>query len=245
MKRFFKLNIISIIILIGYAELPAQSFGFGCLGLSGFYAGFSNESYDASGINAFMTGQFQTGQIPAQIKFEKGTGYRIGANFVRAQFDQFFISAKGYYQFLKEEHTTSELSGTSIVNSSHKLSLNHWGVGIDLGVKLFWILDWKAVEGNINFYDGNFTSEYSKDNIPQSSSKYNSDKIQIGYFAGTGLVLHIVPDYISLEGTAGYHFNKLDIFRSTDAFGNEIDIKNAVSKGGFGLTVQLNVGFPL
>jgi hypothetical protein len=245
MKLFLKLNILFLLLMPIRNITSAQSFGFGCLGLSGFFAGISHENYDASGINAFLNTSLFPNKNPSEINFEKGTGYRIGANFVRAKFDKIFITAKGFYQFLKEEHSVTELSGNSVMNTNHKLSLNHWGVGIDIGVKLFWILDWKVVEGNINIYSGEFASEYSKDNIPQNSSKYTMDKLQIGYFAGSGLVLHLVPDYISLEGTAGYHFYKFDRFRSFDALGNESVISNSIPAGRLGVTVQLNVGFPL
>jgi hypothetical protein len=234
----------TLLFLTVSTALHAQTFGFGCLGLSGFYAGISQDRYDASGINDYLNVKLFSNQSAGAIKFEKGTGYRVGANIIRAKFDKVFISAKGYYQFLKEEHTTSALSGASILSSTHTLSLNHWGVGIDFGTNLFWILDWKVLEGNVTFYSGEFTSEYSKDNIVQSDEKYTLDKTKIGYYLGSGLVLHIVPDYISLEGTAGYNFIKLDNLNRTDSSGNELFIYNALPSGGLSVTIQLNVGFP-
>jgi hypothetical protein len=61
---------------------------------------------------------------------------------------------------------------------------------------------------------------------------------------GSGLVLHIIPDYISIEGTAGYNFMKLENLQRTDANGNIHLINNAIPAGGFSATIQLNVGFP-
>ncbi|MCX6167823.1 MAG: hypothetical protein NTX65_00665 [Ignavibacteriales bacterium] len=243
-SSFIKYFFGTLLLLTVSSTLNAQTFGFGCLGLSGFYAGISQESYNASGINDHLNVRLFNLQSGDAIKFEKGTGYRVGANFIRVKFDKVFISAKGYYQFLKEEHTTSVLSSGSNLTSTHTLSMNHWGVGIDFGVKLFWILDWKVVEGDVTFYNGDFTSEYSKDNIFQSDEKYNLDKTKVGYYLGSGLILHIIPDYISLEGTAGYNFLKLESMKRTDSLGNEIFINNAVPSGGFSATIQLNVGFP-
>ena len=244
MKTFLIKYFFGTLLLVTVSTTNAQTFGFGCLGLSGFYAGISQESYDASGVNNYLNVKLFSNQSAGAIKFEKGTGYRVGANFIRAKFDKVFISAKGFYQFLKEEHSTSELSVGSNLSSTHTLSLNHWGVGIDFGVNLFWIIDWKVLEGDVTFYSGDFTSDYLKDNVLQNEEKYSFDKTKVGYFLGSGLILHIVPDYISLEGTAGYNFLKLENLKRTDSFGNELFINNALPSGGFSATIQLNVGFP-
>lgn len=244
-KYFFA----AILFLFVSSNIQAQTFGFGCLGLSGFYAGISQESYDASGINDFVNPVRLTDNNSNQqsntIKFEKGTGYRIGANLFRAKFNKVFITAKGYYQFLKEEHSTTELSNGSTFSTNHKLSLNHWGVGVDFGVDLFWILDWKVIEGNVTFFNGDFTSEYSKDNVFINDTKCNLDKTQIGYYVGSGLILHLVPDYLSVEGTVGFSFIKIESLKRVDSLGNELFINNAIPGGGFSATIQLNVGFPL
>lgn len=245
---FSKYFFAAIFIILISSSIQAQTFGFGCLGLSGFYAGISRESYDASGINGFLNPIIlrsnNSNQSSNTIKFEKGTGYRIGANFFRAKFDKIFITAKGYYQFLKEEHSTTELSSGSTLTSNHNLSLNHWGVGIDFGFNLFWILDWKVIEGNVKFFNGDFTSEYSKDNVFQNDTKYSLDKTQLGYYVGSGLILHLVPDYISIEGTAGFNFVKIEKLKRIDGSGNELFINNAIPAGGFSATIQLNIGFP-
>jgi len=243
MKIFNKLILAGMIVLAGITT-NAQSFGFGCLGLSGFYAGLSREQYDASGINDYLNYQLYSNTLTSTpIKFEKGTGYRIGANFFRAKFSKLFITAKGYYQFLKEEHTVSENSSSNII-SKYTLSLNHWGVGLDIGTNLFWVLDWKILEGNVTFFSGDFTSEFSQDNVILNDSKFSLDKTQIGYYVGSGLILHLVPDYISVESTAGFNFVKIDKLKRTDALGNDLFINNAIPGGGFSVTIQLNVGFP-
>ena len=245
MKTFLIKYFFGTLLLLSVSTtLNAQTFGFGCLGLGAFYAGISQERYDASGVNNYLNVKLFSNQSAGAVKFEKGTGYRVGANFIRAKFDKVFISAKGFYQFLKEEHSNSELSGGSNLSSTHTLSLNHWGVGIDFGLNLFWILDWKVIEGDVNFYSGDFTSDYLKDNVFQNEEKYSFDKTKVGYFLGSGLILHIVPDYISLEGTAGYNFVKFENLKRTDSLGNELFINNALPSGGFSATIQLNVGFP-
>ncbi|PKL83172.1 MAG: hypothetical protein CVV24_06395 [Ignavibacteriae bacterium HGW-Ignavibacteriae-3] len=245
MRRTLKIKIV-ITFLIGlmFTNVQAQTFGFGCLGLSGFYAGMSQENYTASGVNDFLNVKLSSMQYSGSIKFERGTGYRIGANIVRAKFDKIFLTAKGYYQFLKEERSNSGTLNNAAVSSNYQLIMNHWGAGIDFGIKIFTFLDWKIVEGNVNFYDSEFIIQDFKSNILDKEAKYNSEKVQVGYFLGTGLIFHIVPDYISLEGTVGYSFFKFDKFKSTDALGVVTNVNNPLPEGGTGITLQINIGFP-
>lgn len=239
-----------VVFLLTSLNLDAQTFGFGCLGLSGFYAGYSQQKYETNGINDFVKQNIliidpSQKLITDKIEFKQGTGYRIGANFFRARFEGFFLSAKGYYQFLKEEYqvSTQLQSGTDV--EKYQLTMNHWGVGIDLGVPIFKFLDWKIVEGNVMFYNSDFYHQTIIDNVPKNEEKFNPSKDKLKYFLGSGLIFHLVPDYISVEGTAGYNFFEIDDFSLPGSSGNSTLIKNAISKGGFSATVQLNVGFPL
>jgi hypothetical protein len=241
--------------LIGLISLSisvnAQPVGFGCLGLSGFYAGISQQSFSTPGINEYVNQQLAvldpTGKILTdKIEFNKGTGYRIGANFVRARFSGFFFSAKGYYQFIKETHETSGQIANATVRENYQLSMNHWGIGLDLGIKIFSLLDWKIAEGEATFFNAEFTQETFYDNVSQGSIKFTPAKNKIGYFIGTGLILHLIPDYISVEGTAGYNFISIDNMSGSN-FTIPVSGSNqkAVDKGNFSATIQLNVGFPL
>lgn len=256
MRSIKKLIFFTVFVYCGTA-LNAQSFGFGCLGLSGFYAGFSKQNYDNPGMNDYISQRINILDpsktiISDKIEFTQGTGYRIGANFFRAKWDKFFISAKGYYQFLKEEHEISGQfpSGGLMIGfyeqkEKYRLTMNHWGVGIDLGVPLFWILDWKIAEANVTFYNTEFSQETLLNNVSQGELKFKPDKNNIGYFIGTGIILHLVPDYLSVEGTAGFSFFKIEKLKRIDSLGNEMFINSAIPGGGFSATVQLNVGFPL
>ncbi len=222
----------------------AQTFGFGCLGLSGFYAGYTQQDYKAAGMNEAIN-TLITSSFNDAIEFKRGTGYRIGANIFRAKFDFLFITAKGYYQFLKEIHEREDaiLNG---VNQKFQLSMNHWGVGLDFGIPIFSIIDLKIVEGNVTFYNSELIESYHDQNgVLIIENKYSLDKAKVGYFVGSGLILHLVPDYISVEATAGYSFINIDRFSNSDNYSIPSTDNKAIDKGGFSATVQLNVGFPL
>ncbi len=251
MKIINKLVLLIIIVTTGITA-NAQSFGFGCLGLSGFYAGFSKQNYDNPGLNDYISQRINTldpskNIITDKIEFTQGTGYRVGANFFRAKWDKFFISAKGYYQFLKESNEISAQLQNVDTREKYQLTMNHWGVGIDFGIPLFWILDWKIAEANVTFYNTEFSQETFLNNVSQGEIKFKPDKSNIGYFIGTGLILHLVPDYISVEGTAGYNIIQINKLSNDSGITipSSTSSKNAVDKGSLSITLQLNVGFPL
>jgi hypothetical protein len=251
MQLIKKLIFISVIVCCG-TTLNAQSFGFGCLGLSGFYAGFSKQNYDNPGLNDYISQRINILDpsktiISNKIEFTQGTGYRIGANFFRAKWDKFFFSAKGYYQFLKESNEISAQLQNVDTREKYQLTMNHWGVGIDFGIPLFWILDWKIAEANVTFYNTEFSQETFLNNVSQGEIKFKPDKNNIGYFIGTGLILHLVPDYISVEGTAGFNIIQIDDLSNDSGITipSASSSKKVIDKGNLSITLQLNVGFPL
>ena len=250
MRSIKKLIFFTVFVCCGTA-LNAQSFGFGCLGLSGFYAGFSKQNYDNPGLNDYISQRINFLDpsktiIKDKIEFTQGTGYRIGANFFRAKWDKFFFSAKGYYQFLKESNEISAQLQNVDTREKYQLTMNHWGVGIDLGIPLFWILDWKIAEANVTFYNTEFSQETLLNNVSQGEIKFKPDKNNIGYFIGTGLILHLVPDYISVEGTAGFNIFQIDKLSNDSGITiPSVSSKKVIDKGNLSITLQLNVGFPL
>lgn len=241
---------ISLAVLIGIIlpGVTSAQMGFGCLGLSGFYAGYSQYSYKADGLNETML-QLNPGTdlTKNDLEFKQGTGYRIGANFFRAKFSSVFFTAKGYYQFLKETKDVVTTTVDGLTKNSYELSMNHWGIGLDMGFAVLGVIDLKLIEGGVNFYNDEFTSlSFAADNT-QIENKFTPADVQIGYYVGSGLILHLIPDYISIEGTAFYTFTHVDNMKDGSGItipGLSINNK-LITKGGFSATVQLNVGFPL
>ncbi len=245
-KSFIQIITLVIILLSPYNSAYSQTFGFGCLGLSGFYAGFSEQQYKVDGINQYIKLNYY-GPVPqSNIEFKNGTGYRIGANIFRAKFNNFFISAKGYYQFIKENHEQSANDQNSVIKNKYQLSLNHWGLALDVGVPLFPLVDFKVVEGGVIFNNIEFLHTTFRDENQLSEIKYEPQTNKVNYYIATGLIIHIIPDYISLEGTASYSFLKVDqMDLKSELLTGPTKISNSVSKGGLMTTVQFNIGFPL
>ena len=240
--------IVFVILFAGLATVSGQTCGFGCLGLSGFYGGYSAQFYDMTTLNNYLNDRLsQQGFANSKINFETGYGARIGANIFRAQFDDYFLTAKGYYQFMKEEQEVSEFTNSANASFRSKLELDHWGVGVDFGIPVLKVLDWKIVEGGLTFYRTKLEYTYKEDDDNKFSDSYEQEKVNIGYYVGTGLIIHLIKDYISIEGTAVY--NNVDIGNLVNDDGESMPNfdsgKSIMDKAGVTATVQLNIGVPL
>jgi len=236
-----------LFIILSFASVTqAQSFGFGCLGLSGFYGGYSQQEYTADGINLFAQQNYSISSVDHDIKFQKGTGFRIGANVFRAKFSGVFLTLKGYFQFLKEEHEIVDILPEGVLKNKYQLSMNHWGLGVDFGFPLFSIIDLKLVEGGVTFYDTNFDYQTLLNDNQLTEQKFSPDKLQLGYYVGSGIIIHLIRDYISIEGTVAFSKVRIEKIESDDgsAISSTISQKRAIEKGGLIGTIQLNVGFP-
>ena len=76
-----------------------------------------------------------------------------------------------------------------------------------------------------------------------------TDKAKVGYKVGSGLIFHVIKDYISIEGTVSYNILKIS-FLEKDIDGFTVKIPQNYNdkkllKGGFSAILQLNIGVPL
>jgi hypothetical protein len=231
----------SSLILIIPGNISAQSCGFGCLGLSGVFGGYTFQEFKAGGINSWIKDNSITG---TNYDFNKGQGFRFGTNLFRAKFDKYFITAKGFYQFINEEYKSTSM--IEIPKEKFELKHNYWGVGLDFGIPLFSVLDWKIIEGGVTFLNVELKATQTNADNQIVESKIENTKLDLGYYLASGLVIHIVRDYISLEGTVAY--NRYEVNEFMDHDGESLAIENGesfIESKGITTTVQLNLGFPL
>jgi len=250
MKKLFRIQsflfFISILIF-GTSKIHAQAFGFGCLGLSGVYGGYTYQDYKADGLNSYINSISANG-LQNKETFSRAEGIRIGANIFRARFSNYFITVKGFYQFLKETKNIDVVTPNHSGNEEFELKLDHWGVGVDFGFPLFSFLDWKLVEGGVTFYNINLKNSYTPMGGEKVENNYSEPTSTIGYYAASGFILHLVKDYISIEGTAIYNFINIHSVKENRGTGQNVILtnnKNFINQGGLSISVQLNLGFPL
>jgi hypothetical protein len=245
---------LSVIVIFYDVDLRAQSFGFGCLGLVGGYAGYSYQVYKPTGLNTYI----QTFNLvrkdslkgPMQ-NFGKSSGYRVGINFFRADLKGLILTAKGFYQYLGEENDANIVSPYgNTYNTSFDFNLRSWGIGFDLGTSLTYSLSWKVIDASLLFNSAQLTNTNNYPNGETDVNTYKTDKQVLGYTVGTGFILAIIGHYVSLEGFAGYTYLKIDMVKKDDGTyltvneSSNTEMKNFIDKGGFNAVLQINVGFP-
>ncbi|MCU7498710.1 MAG: hypothetical protein ACM3UR_14410 [Bacteroidota bacterium] len=245
-----KLNIafMAVLMLLFSLRTQAQTCGFGCLGLGGFYAGYSIQNYKAQGFNNFIRQALLNSnqQLP---EFGKAKGFRVGANIFRTKYNNFVFSTKGYYQFLREQNQMSQpAEGDGGGSTRYTLDLNYYGLGVDFGYSLGKLIAIKFIDAQVTFHSANLTSDVSTTSSTLKESAYSNDKLAVGYTLGSGVIFRIVGEYISLEATAGYTKFSFDSLVNNDENSKPdqvSSINNFITDGGlFGL-IQLNVGIPL
>jgi len=248
--RFFISALFALIIFSFPSQIYSQTFGFGCLGFVGAYGGYSYQQYNADGLNTFIHSFNESrpsGSNPMD-EFTYATGYRLGINFFRASFKGgFIVTAKGYYQALGKKNKVSDETSNGTNDYAYDLDLKNWGVGLDLGIDLFKGLSWKVIDGAVHFNNVRFTTT---ENYPGETivSVYKSDGSQLSYSVGTGLIVSIIQDYVSIEGLAGYTSLTIEEVKNNSGssltYPGSVNI-NFIDTGGFTAVIQLNVGFPL
>ena len=254
MFKSWVLTLLSVIIILSGVNMKAQSFGFGCLGLVGGYAGYSYQIYRPTGLNTYIQtfNLIRKDSLHGSMQnFGKSSGYRVGINFFRADLKGFILTAKGFYQSLGEENDASVISAAGTTNTSYDFNLKSWGIGFDLGTSLTHSLSWKVIDASLLFNSVQFTNTTNYPGAVTNVNSYKTDKQVLGYTVGTGFILAIIGHYVSLEGFVGYTYLKIDRVKQDDGTyltvneSSTADMKNFIDAGGFNTVVQLNIGFPL
>jgi hypothetical protein len=235
-------------------NIHGQSFGFGCLGLVGGYAGYSYQIYKPTGLNTYIStfNLLRKDSLKGPMQnFGKSAGYRVGINFFRANISGFILTAKGFYQDLSET-SDADIGGTENVTSTNlNYELKSWGIGVDLGTSITKSLSWKVIDAALLFNNAVFTNTTNLPGAETIVKIYKSDRQVLGYSIGTGFILSIIKEYISLEGLAGYTYIKIDKMKQDDGTYlsttelSSTPMNNFINAGGFNAVIQLNIGFPL
>jgi hypothetical protein len=262
-RGFMSLKILVILIVVLSVVLfqnssLCQSFGFGCLGFVGGYGGYSYQKFNAPGLNNYVKDFNETykGSLSSPMgNFDTETGYRVGINFFRANIRGFILTTKGFYQSLTQKNSATINYFTANRNDSNsnaifELDLKSYGLGLDLGTSITNALSWKVVDAALLYNMATFTDTRNYPGAATEVFNYNNEKYILGYTVGTGFILEIIDQYISLEGVAGYTAFAIDRMKSANGpmpltENSPQPMSNFIESGGFNAVVQLNIGFPL
>ncbi|MGE5364068.1 MAG: hypothetical protein ACM3SM_08055 [Bacteroidota bacterium] len=242
--------VLLLLLVISSRDSYAQTCGFGCFGLGGFYVGFGVQKYEAPGLNDYVKkyNREHSSTITKKMdEFGQATGFRLGANLFRTKYRRFMFSAKGYYQFLKEEKSSDEIVDNKELKNTYSLNFNYWGVGVDIGYSIFSFVDWKIVDAALTFHSAELNIQKTPAGL-EPDIQMSGEKTVLGYSLGSGFVIRLVGDYVSIEATASYSKFSIESVKgdnNTGIVGNETGDSKFIDDGGLGAAVQLNIGIPL
>lgn len=243
-----------IVILIGsYDYSNAQSFGFGCIGFTGAFGGYSYQKYNPSELNDYIN-SFNRLRIDSLTEpmnsFGNARGLRVGINFFRKKYRHFFFTTKGFYQLLVERKNALEKLSTGNVSTNFETKLTTWGLGFDVGTPIVSFLNWKIIDAAIIYNQAKFSNTQNFPGAVTIVNSYKSD-FSFGYSIGSGVIVELFGEYVTLEGSALYSKISIGEMQSENSVKltkneNSTDvIKNFISEGGLNAVIQLNIGIPL
>jgi hypothetical protein len=231
--------------------------GFGCFGALSGFVGYEIRDVEATGLNAYLdaigtdVGFSRELEEPFE-KFETLYGFRFGVNFARVDFDPLFFSVKGYYAGLsKKNFAWIDYDGERFENYV-ELKTNNFAVGVDFGVTVVEWLRWKAIDAALTITSARLTGSFTEPGARANVTRYEGEEYKFGYNLGSGVIVNVVGEYVSLEGTIAYAHAPVGSLREVDEEtflpetpGGLSPMTNAIDRGGISTSVQLNLGFPL
>lgn len=246
-------TLILLVIILAPMYNAQQKIGFGCLGMVGAFGGFDFQAYNAEGLNnyidAFNANRKDSLTSPMG-KFNSSTGYRVGINFFRASLKGLVITTKGFYQSVKESHEAKVTGNARQYSYLYEFNTNSWGLGFDIGATIAKPIVWKVIDASVHFNNSEFKTT---NNFPEAVTiveKYKDDS-NLSYSIGTGFILSVLSNYVSLEGTVGYSIFKINNLKNNDNKQIMVDEKsslemdNFIKSGGLNAVLQLNISFPI
>lgn len=251
------MNLVSKSVTIFFFFIPiqitAQNIGFGCFGFTGGYAGYSFQKYQPSGLNEnikVFNAEHKDSLTQSLKSFGSANGFRVGINFFRKKYKSFFFTGKGFYQLLIEKDDVTEKFFNGDATTSYEVKFTNWGLGIDLGTPILSFLNWKIIDASLLYNQIKFSNKQNLPGTSPTTKNYRSD-FQFGYSVGTGIIIEIYGEYITLEGSALFSRITINEVKTDDGIKLTVNenssqvMNNFITDGGFNALVQLNVGIPL
>lgn len=243
-----------VVIFIGSCDYSnAQSFGFGCIGFTGAFGGYSYQKYNPSEFNDYINSfnQLRIDSLTEPMNsFGNARGFKVGINFFRKKYKHFFFTTKGFYQLVVERKNALEKLSNGNVSTNFETKLTAWGFGFDVGTPIISFLNWKIIDAAVIYNQAKFSNTQNFPDAVTIVKSYKSD-FSFGYTIGSGVIIELFGEYITLEGSALYSKfsigemqNENSVKLTKNENSDEV-IKNFISEGGLNAVIQLNIGIPL
>lgn len=220
---------------------------------SGVNVGYGTQFYVPSGFNNYIDlyNQKYSASLNSKIdEFGTALGFKIGANLVQFQLDEFSLAFKINYQQMKEKKSaTRSLAIGGNAKEEFNLTLTSFGLGLSSSLVVSKRFDIKFIDALLTWNSAKLVNTYS-DLLTSGEQTLQSPKKNMGFSIGVGLTFYIVPSYVSLEATAGYslfsitrmQFDEGELLSQTPDGGPAME--NFIKSGGFYTFIQLNFSVP-
>jgi hypothetical protein len=252
-KSFVVLILLSL--LLNVRDAYSQEFGFGCLGFVGGFVGFESSAYKPNDFNNYVSdfNESRKDTLSQSLNsFGDAKGFRFGINFFRHNYNGLLITLKSSFSSLNQKNNAAFLSNNLTFTHSYNIKLQNFSIGVDFGTSISSYLDWKVIDAALILNRTKLTRIRNSPNQDSQIDNYDAEKIAVGYTLGSGFILKLVSDYISLEGSIGFSFfevgrmkNDSDNSYLTYRESSDIPMEKFIKAGGLSGIIQLNLSFPL
>ncbi|MCE1190459.1 MAG: hypothetical protein LWX56_15125 [Ignavibacteria bacterium] len=250
------IRIIVICLVFFSVATRAQSteLGFGCFGLVGGFAGYEVQYYSPDGLNKFVDAfntQYHDSLLSPLAGFNALRGYRLGINFFRKDVAGILCTIKAYYSGFSEKNSTKiqHSDGTKSIFTA-EVNMYAIGAGIDLGMPINDYINWKVIDASFYYYNFSFHDEINNVTGIIREDDYVSKEDLFSYALGSGFIISLIKDYISLEGSVSYTNIPVNSIKKQNSSNKPLmptdatSYPNLIKGGGINLLIQLNLSIP-
>ncbi|MDP2301588.1 MAG: hypothetical protein Q8N03_04065 [Ignavibacteria bacterium] len=254
-KQKYVIVTIALFLIVTTKNSYSQEFGFGCLGFVGGFVGFESSAFKPNDFNNYVSDFNETRKdtLSQQLdSFGDAKGFRFGINFFRHNYNGLLITLKSSFSSLNQKNNAAFLSNNLTFTHSYDLQLQNFAIGVDFGTSISSLLDWKVIDAALILNRTKLTRTRNSPNQSSQIDNYSAEKIAIGYTLGSGFILKIVSDYISLEGSIGFTFFEVGRMKNSEnnsyltyRESSDVPMEKFIKAGGLSGIIQLNLSFPL
>jgi len=257
MKKFISsfLLITSFIIFSSSAYSQDDCLGMGSVSrfmFGGLNAGYGFQQFSAEGLNHYISvyNLNRPNLTQKMDEFGNAKGFWFGLSPFKIAIINWAVGLKFSYSILNE---TNEAVGTvsgETATREYELKLKTFQVILAFEYYLSENFAFKVADIGITFTSADFYNRLNQTGEQEVEQKLTSVDNTLGVNIAAGLIISIVPEFISIEGTVGYSYfyiNEMEfdngVLLQEDENSTD-EMFNFINSGGIFAFISLNIGIP-
>ena len=257
MKKF--IFIFMLFVLLSNSKSAAQedaSCAYGsCLGMIAggeFTGGYGIQFFNPEGLNHYI--DIYNSDHPLLVQhmdhFSSAKGFIVGLTLMNEVSGKTILAFKLNYKWVDQKNDANTGQGVGAEKREYDLSLGQFGMGLSVSYYLSKRLDLNILEGYMTFNNAKLKNSYFNGSIWDKEETLKNTDLNLGFNLSTGLTFYFIPPYLSVSGTLGYSYFKIDhiafdsgSYLSADE-NTSASMDNFISGGGFYAFASLNFRLP-